>query len=218
MTLTLWKDNLLPVLTGAIAVDGNPFNLSSSTVKLQMRPEGSAVLKIDAAATVVNAGAGTVSYAWVTADTDTVGNFVGWWRVTTAGSFQDTPEFNLTITEHAPTSTAVPAPVAIDGTGNTTIYQGDSYLNTYGRALVYQLQVRDSPDLTGLTVKWRVQTIGLVKTMTVDGEDAVRVDLTSAETAALSTGVKQFEIEATVTAGEVVTLLRATLDVRADMI
>lgn len=217
MSRTIFKDNLGPSLAYTITSNSIAVDLTGATVKLLMRPLGSQAHKVDASATVVSAVTGEVQYDWVTGDTDTVGQYIAWFEVTRSGISQDTPEFDVTIVEHAPTSSVVPHPVATDGSGNTTIYQGDSYLEAYGRALHYQLQVQDSPDLTGLTVKWRVASIGLVKTMTVVGEDEVRVDLTSAETAALSTGNKNFEIEATVTTGEVVTLLRATLNVQPDL-
>lgn len=219
MTLTLVKDNLNPPIADTLTSGGVPVDLTGKTLKLQARPTNSAALKIDANASVVSPTAGTWRYDQAAADVDTVGDFIAWLRVTTTatGKFQDTPEFDFTIVEHAPTSTPVPAPVATDGSGVTTIYQGDSYLEVYGRALHYQLTLRDSPDLTGLTVKWRVASIGFVKTMTVVGEDEVRVDLTTAETAAFTAGSKNFEIEATVTSGEVVTLLRSTLNVLADL-
>lgn len=215
MTLTLWKDNRLPLLEYTVTSNDLPVDLSSSTVKLQMRAVGSAALKVDTAGSVVNAVAGDVAYAWGASDTDTVGTYQAWFRVTTGGKDQDTPEFMIIIAEHAPISALAPAPVATDGTGTTTIYQGDSYLELYGRALHYQIQVQDAPDLTGATVNWRVTSMGFVKAMTVVGEDEVRVDLTSAETGAFTLGTKSFDIEAVVTSGETVTLLRATLNVLA---
>lgn len=221
MTVTLFRDNRLPVLAGTITYeDGTTVNLTSASVKLKMRPANSAALKVDSAGSVVTGADGTVSYPWATGDVDTVGNYKAWWEVTLSGLTQDTPEFDVEIIEHAPESSVVPSPVATDGSGLTTIYKGDSYSNTYGRALTYQLQLQDSPDITGLTVKWRIYsgvTGVLEKTMTVVGEDAVYVELTSAETAALSAQTYLFEIEATVTGSEYVTLLRGQLVVNPDV-
>jgi hypothetical protein len=215
MTLTMWRDNRLPILTDTITANSAAVNLTGSTVTYSMRHATSAALKVNGAtATIVSAAAGTVSYAWAAVDVDTVGDFLGWWSVSSSGKTQDTPEFAIEIVEHAPDSVNVPEPVGADGA--TEIYQGDSYLDAYGRALQYELQVVEAPDLTGTTVTFRVAD-ALEKTMTVVGEDAVKVDLTSAETAALTVGSHQFEIEAAVSVGNVVTLLRSDLVVLADM-
>jgi hypothetical protein len=215
MSLELWKDNLLPILTDTITTDGAAVNLTGSTVTFSMRRSDSAALKVSAqAAAVVTAASGTVSYTWAAGDVDTVGDYLGWWTVTTSGKTQDTPEFEISIVEHAPDPVVMVNPVASDG--STTIIQGDAYLDADGRALTYQLGVRDAPDLTGLTLTYRVED-ELEKTMTVVGEDGAKVDLTSAETTAIDTGVHQMEIEATVSVGNVVTLLRSTLTVTADM-
>lgn len=215
MTLSLWKDNRLPSLTDTITANDTAVNLTGSSVTFSMRHATAATLKINGAtATIVTAASGTVRYDWTANDVDTVGDFECWWTVTTSGKTQDTPEFALSIVEHAPASIAVPSPVATDG--STEIYQGDSYLDAYGRALQYELEVVEAPDLTGVTVTYRIAD-ALEKTMTVVGEDAVKVDLTSAETAALTVGSHAFEIEATVSVGNVVTLLRSDIVVLPDL-
>lgn len=215
MSLELWKNNRLPSLTDTITAEGQPVDLTGSTVKLKARVAGSSALKIDASATPVVAASGTVRYDWAAADVDTVCELACWWEVTTSGKTQDTPEFTVIVKEHAPDAVEVPSPVGTDG--DTTIRRGDSYLDAVGRALVYQLQVVDSPDLTGLDVVFRVNE-ALEKAMTVVDEDTLKVDLTSMETAALTEDSYAFEIEATVSVDDdVVTLLRATLTVEDDM-
>ena len=215
MTLTLWKDNRLPIITDTITANGSAVNLGSSTVKFKMRQVGSASLKIDASATVVSAPAGTVSYAWAAADVDVVGSYLCWWEVTTSAKAQDTPEFALEVVEHAPDSVPVSTPVGVGGA--TTIYAGDAYLGADERALHYEVELLEMKDLTGLTVTWRVES-HTSKVMTVAGVDGLKVDLTSAETTAIPTGVHQMEIEATTSTGNRVTLLRSTLTVNADMV
>lgn len=70
-----------------------------------MRADGSSTLKVDAAAVVVSAVAGTVRYDWASADVDTAGDFLGWWDVTLPSlKTQDTPEFEIVIFEHVPSS------------------------------------------------------------------------------------------------------------------
>lgn len=103
--ITLWKGNTAPSLSDTIKVNGSAFDLTGSTVKLQMRlatAAAGAVLKIDASATVVSATAGTVRYDWVAGDVDTAGEYVAWWHVTLPGAkLQDSDEFAIVVQEHA---------------------------------------------------------------------------------------------------------------------
>lgn len=101
-TIIQYLNNRSPSVTDTIKVAGAAFDLTGSTVKLQMRAEGSSVLKVDTAATVLVAASGTVRYDWAAADVDTVGDYVAWWRVTLAsGKLQDTDEFQVTVRDHA---------------------------------------------------------------------------------------------------------------------
>lgn len=59
MTVRIFKDQRSPSLTDTIKIDGVAFDLAGSTVKLRMRAENSAVLKIDTAATPVVAATTT---------------------------------------------------------------------------------------------------------------------------------------------------------------
>lgn len=99
--IRIYKDNTAPSVLDTIQIGGAPFDLTSSTVKFQMRAEGSSTLKVDAAATITTAAAGEVRYDWVAGNVDTVGDYVAWWRVTTAGKSQDTQEFAVYIVDHA---------------------------------------------------------------------------------------------------------------------
>lgn len=99
--IRIYKDNTAPSVLDTIQIDGAPFDLTASTVKFQMRAEGSSTLKVDAAATVTDAVNGEVQYDWATGNTDTVGDYVGWWRVTTAGKAQDTQEFAVYVVDHS---------------------------------------------------------------------------------------------------------------------
>src|SRR5262245_18776713 len=100
-----FKNNRSPSISDTIRVDGVAFDLTTSTVKFKMRADGSSTLKVDTAAVVVSAAAGSVRYDWAALDVDTAGDFLGWWEVTLpSGKTQDTPEFEIVIFEHVPSS------------------------------------------------------------------------------------------------------------------
>lgn len=104
MAVLVFKGNTSPSLTDTIAINGVAFDLTGSTVKLQMRLETAAptdTLKVDTAATVVSAPAGTVRYDWAAADVNTAAQYVAWWRVTLPSTkVQDTDEFQVVVREH----------------------------------------------------------------------------------------------------------------------
>lgn len=213
MTLTIFKGNTLPLLQDTITTDSAAFDLTGSTVLFSMRRHNSATLKVSGStATIATPALGTVSYAWTAADTDTVGSYEGWWTVNKSGKSQDTPEFALAIQEHAPASIEIVYPVAADGT--TTIYQGDSYLYVNNRHLQYEVEPMDSPDLTGMTVLYRIEGQNHY-TMTLVGEDAVYLELTSTQTTALPVGTYNFDIRANVSGTNYVTLMRSKISVTA---
>lgn len=97
-----------PSLYGQILSDGLPVNLAGATVTFYMRPIGSSTPKVNGAAAVIDTpSTGSVHYAWAAADVDTAGNYLGWWRVTTAGQYEDTPEFLIIVTDHVLTTAYV---------------------------------------------------------------------------------------------------------------
>lgn len=102
MAIRIFKTNRSPSLTDTLTVDGVAFNLTDCTVKLKMRAVGSATLKVDTAAAIVSAAAGTVRYDWAAADVDTAGDYIAWWQVTLpSAKTQDHPDFLIDIQEHA---------------------------------------------------------------------------------------------------------------------
>jgi len=62
--------------------NGDVVDLTGASVRFHMRLKGSTTAKVDAAATVVSASLGEVSYGWAAADTDTVGKFDAEFEVT----------------------------------------------------------------------------------------------------------------------------------------
>lgn len=108
MSALVWYvDDLSPSITENITIDGVAFDLSSSTVKFKMRAAGSSTLKVDANATIVTAASGDVRYDWLDGDTDTAGDYLAWWEVTTGGKVQAVSEVFLEIRAHAPDSRAL---------------------------------------------------------------------------------------------------------------
>jgi len=97
-----------PALGGQILSDGLPVNLTGTTVTFYMHAISSATMKVNgAAATITDAPNGRVQYAWAAADVDTQDYYLGFWRVTTAGQYEDTPEFLIIITDHVASTTYV---------------------------------------------------------------------------------------------------------------
>jgi hypothetical protein len=86
------QNDTLPAVRAELnTVTGDPavatvVDLTAATVKFIMRQHGVSTATVDTAATVINASAGTVQYAWVAADTDTVGEYLCEFEVTDSGS------------------------------------------------------------------------------------------------------------------------------------
>jgi hypothetical protein len=59
-----------------------PVDLTGATVKFKMQSLGGGPLKVDAPAVILDAITGSVSYEWVAADTDTVGQYRAEFEVT----------------------------------------------------------------------------------------------------------------------------------------
>jgi len=105
VAIRIFTGTTSPSLFDTIRVNGTAFDLTGSTVVFRMRAEGSSTLKVDASATVVAAASGEVRYDWVSADVDTAGDYLGWWRVTLPTTkVQESAEFQVEVVSHAPTS------------------------------------------------------------------------------------------------------------------
>lgn len=103
----IFEGDLSPAIADTIKIDGAAVDLSPGivdSVTFSMRPAESDTPKISAAtATILSPEtAGNVRYDWSGTDTDTAGDYLGWWTVTyTAGSKpQSTDEFPIRVAAH----------------------------------------------------------------------------------------------------------------------
>lgn len=92
-TVNLKKGDRLPKLRARLTDSaGTALNLSGGSVVFRMRPRAGGALKVDdEVATVVDATAGTVEYAWGASDTDTAGMFDAEFAVTLSGLVETVP-------------------------------------------------------------------------------------------------------------------------------
>lgn len=97
-----------PALTVTLYDGASPLNLTGATVRMRMRRVSGGTLAIDAAASVLDAENGIVSYQWVPADTDEAGDFEVEWEVTFSGGAEQVfPTEGYTLVTVEPSLTSV---------------------------------------------------------------------------------------------------------------
>ncbi len=93
-TFYLKQGDTLPVIEATLAGADGAADLTGATVKFLMRgPKVSGTtpdVVVDSGATIVDAEAGTVLYAWQDGDTDLAGKYDAEWEVTFAGGGRET--------------------------------------------------------------------------------------------------------------------------------
>jgi len=113
----------------------------------------------------------------------------------------------------------VSSPVAASGA--VTLYASDDYDATHGRSIDFTVAVADVPNLAGATVKLKTtQATWTATACTSDGTDwTIVFEPDAADTAAITDTRQNYELEATLADGDVVTLatgeLIAVMDIPA---
>lgn len=182
----------------------------------------------DVAAISVPSAATVASAVWedLTADHTTVGSTGAAltaaggagdpWSVST-GTAYASDTFGGHVKSITPGAVTIVSPVAADGT-SITVIRGDDYLNADNRALTFS---GDSwPTLTGGAVALIVDVSGTPTsyTGTITGAQSCYVELTDTQTTALNPKkTYDYDLQATLSNGSVVTLVQGLLLVVADV-
>lgn len=96
-TFFIKRNDTGPSIAGTLErPDGTAVDLTGATIRFHMRVKGSGTAKVDAAATIVSAAAGSVKYDWQSGDTDTAGFFQAEWEVTYSdGTIETFPNYEF---------------------------------------------------------------------------------------------------------------------------
>lgn len=115
-----------------------------------------------------------------------------------------------------PAQVTIVSPVSSDGMA-ITVLRGDDYLLTDNRALTFTGSTW--PSITGASIALKVNFAGTILSYTgmVTAADSCYVELTDTQTGAMATGTFDYDLEATLSNGSVVTLVQGQALVTPDI-
>lgn len=83
MTFNIKQNDTVPSIRATLQNgSGDPVDLINATVQFHMRAIGSTVVKVDAAAVIIDESLGLVQYNWIAADTNVIGSYQAEFEVT----------------------------------------------------------------------------------------------------------------------------------------
>ena len=87
------KDDILPALRMVLRDENKvPLDLTNATVVFRMRPSAGGAFKVNSGGSVIGTPTdGVVEYAWQGTDTDTVGTYLGEWKLTYPAGLRTVP-------------------------------------------------------------------------------------------------------------------------------
>ena len=179
-------DTLPTVLVQLTDATGDYLNLTGATVRFKMKPAGGGDYKVDAAATVVDAALGKVSYTFTSVDTDTVGDFYVEWIVTISGTTQTVPTDTYKIVTVTPTL----ADTAVLGSGTGAVGTG-----------INQAYVTVQDEGTSVTQRSILNFVGSGVTVTDDGTSKTTVTVAAVPLTVAAVGSSPNANAATVASG-----------------
>jgi len=160
------KGDTLPiVLVQLTDATGDYLNLTGATVRFKMRPAGGGDYQVDAAATIVDAATGKVSYTFTADDTDTVGDYFVEWIVTIGGTTQTVPTDTYRIVTVTPTLADTAVLGSGTGAANTGVQQAYVTVQDEGTSVTQRsvlnfvgagVSVADTGGVTTVTVPSQV--------------------------------------------------------------
>ena len=115
-----------------------------------------------------------------------------------------------------PAQVTIVSPVSSDGMA-ITVLRGDDYLLTDNRALTFTGSTW--PSITGASIALKVNFAGTILSYTgmVTAADSCYVELTDTQTGAMATGTFDYDLEATLSNGSIVTLVQGQALVTPDI-